>query len=689
MPDMTTTGQEVLAEMNTPAEGQPAAKPETPKVSKKNKQLYQEIQDSKNYKRKLTPNWDLSVDFRRGKPFSSQTDEDRIAVSLDWSLTKAKQASLYSQTPQIRINHAPETTEVPWLPQFERKVNDTLATAGIESAMDEALPDCINAAGFGAIIVSHEAITETVDVPLFEGSEEMTQVPRTLDHRYTIRRISPADFLWPIDFNGSDFNEAPWVGRSGRISWAEAVRRFNLTEDDKAEMLGSDDRTFLDILSHDLDKDRLSKNEKVGFDEIFYKESDYDEGVKSFAKIHHLVFINGKEAPVVDVPWEGQKDAEGGLIGATKFPLQILTLTYITDEAIPPSDSAVGRPQVEEINKGRGQVVQQRQLSLPMRWVDFNRIDMSVLQGMMRGAWQPVIPVQGDGERILGEVARATFPQEDFAFMEIAKNDLNEAWSVGTNQTGTGKGVETAAEANSIQDNYQTRIGRERAKVSKMFCNIAEVLAGLIALYEEPGTFGEEFDPKVSRTLAYSIVADSTVLVTAQTRLQQLMQFVNFTAKSGWTNIEPVLKEIATLSGLDPNVVIRPPQPPPPPTPTISLRISGAEDMINPLVLGLLMKSGQAPSSEDVQKATQLIQEALTAPPPLAPPGAPGMPGQPPGPGMPGPEGQGPQGPPPQGPPPPVVPPAPPPPPVGEAHPDWSALERINKRTDHGEGGIN
>lgn len=690
-PQMTTTAQEAVALQNAPVPPSPNAV--SKEDSKRHGEFRQRIDTCKQYRRKLVANWTVSVDYRRGKPFASQTDEDRIAVNLDWSLTKSKQAALFSQVPQVRIDHPPQTIQAgPWVQVFERKLNDTLVQAGIETAIDECLPDCINAAGIGVVLVAHDAIMEEVPLPPADPNlppigatgEEPIMVPRPADHRYTVSRISPADFLWPIGFTGSSFDNAPWIGRSGRITWAEAVQRFNLSDSDKETVLG-EDRTSLDRLTHDVEKDKINADDMVGFDEIFYKEHQYDPSAKSYKAIHHLVFITGKDKPVIDEPWKGQKlDPQSGqVIGALEYPVRVLTLTYVTDETIPPSDSAIGRAQVNELNKSRTQIVLQRERSLPVRWFNVNGIDPTIQQSLMRGTWQNMIPVQGDGSRYIGEVARAQMPQENFAFDRIVKDDLNEEWTVGPNQSGVGTGIETAAEANSIQNSFQTRIGMERAKVAKFFLGIAEVLGGLISLYEDPKNFGEGYTPYICRLLKFSILADSTVLLDAQQRLQRLVQFVNFAAKSGWVEIGLVLKEIATLSGLDAATVIRPPQPKPPVEPNISLRLTGTQDLLNPIALAMLMKSGQAPDPQLIQQAKQLIDESLTPPQPPPQPGMPGpegLPGMggPGGPGMPPPPGMMPPGGPPL--PPPAPSPVPQPPLVGEAHPKWEAMPRINKR---------
>lgn len=669
---------------------------------KLNKEFKQKIDATKQYRRKLVANWTISIDYRRGKPFASQTDEDRVAVNLDWSLTKAKHAALFSQIPAIRISHAPQTSAKDvstWVHSFEQKINDTMILAGVEAAMDEAMPDCINAAGFALILAAHESITEMVEVPAIDLSMmppqfaqqimssgmlpngqplPMKSVPRILDHRYVVTRISPADFLWPLNFTGSDFDTAPWIGRSGRISWAEGSKKWNLKAADKQAVLG-EDRNLQDKLTHDVEKDK-TQEELISFDEIWYKEFQFDPEATSFTTIHHLVFVSGKDEPVVDEQWKGQEMQEesGQLVGALRYPLQVLTLTYLTDEAIPPSDSAIGRPQVNELNKSRTQMILQRERSIPIRWFDVNRIDPTIQQALMRGVWQGMIPVQGQGTNVIGEIQRSQLPPENFTFDKIAKGDLTELWQIG--QDNSGMNVETKGESTVIQANRTTNVAKERARVGKFYCRIAEVLGGLICLFEDPAVFGEGFDQGVSRTLSYSILADSTVLLDANQRLERAINFFNFCMKTGWLNPEPVIREIATLSGFDPSEVVRPPEPKAPTEPNISLRFTGAEDMQNPLMLAFMMKSGQAPSTELIEQAKQLIIASII-PPPNA------IPTPPPQPTM-GPDGQmipadpAQAGPAltPTGPAIPVNPDEPPPPAVGDAHPDLSAMPRVNKR---------
>ena len=336
------------------------------------KQIKAEAETCRSYRKRLIPEWSQSIDYRRGKPLQSSRDEDRVIVNLDWSLTKTKQASLFSQVPQVRVTHPPQSIEAgEWLQLFEQRLNDTLRESGIETAMEECLPDCINAAGIGAVLVAYESITEDIELPavdfttyapaararieatglMLDGSPiPMKTITRTVAKRYRLTRISPADLLWPVNFTGADFDFSPWLGHSGRTTWPIALQRFKLNPEDKLKVLG-EDKQPMERLTYDLDKEGKPE-ELVSYDEIIYRKYMYELGEKSYDTLHHLVFVKGIDKPVIDKPWEGQRlqPGQGGqqeVIGVQKNPIRILTLTYISDETIPPSDSAAGRPQVD------------------------------------------------------------------------------------------------------------------------------------------------------------------------------------------------------------------------------------------------------------------------------------------------------------------------------------------------------
>lgn len=644
----------------------------TPKASPRIARWLGQIALSRAYRQKEIPDWTRSIDARRGKCFATESDEDRIGVTVDWSATKAKQAQLFSQVPEVRL-----TTEIEryraGLPIFQRKLNTTATRAGVGTAMDECLPDCINAAGFGAVMVSAESLVQTREVPTQDPQvtamqppalpgmpvAATTSVPYKTSLRYLVERISPADFLRPLQFVGSDFDRAPWTGRSGRTTWTDAKNRFKLRDDQKDEYLNADSRTSQDRLTPDEDKDR-QQEPVVEFDELFYVRYLYHADETSYEALQHLVFVNDKV--VLDEPWKGQRKLDDGtLLGSCKSPIRILTLTYISDESIPPSDSAMGRSQVDEMIRLRSLSLLQRETSLPMRWMNTNLVDPLVQVGLMRGTWQKIIPINGVGDKAMGEIARASYPQDDYRFMEIAKSEIAESWQVSGAQVGTNAGpaIRSASEANIVQQNFQTRVGYERARVVKHFCGIMEVLAGLICVMDD--FTDEERQALQAWDIAhttnyyqYVVRADATVLLDAAQRLARIKQVLNDTAKSGYVNVKALVTEYVELAGLDTTAIIIDPQPPTPEPANISVR--SAEELQDPLMLAMLIKNGQAPGAQEIEAAKQLLLQARG-------------PAQPPQPQMPQP-GQ---------------PPAALLPPDHDAHPDWNEANRVNKRSHDGQ----
>lgn len=657
---------------------------------------------SKTRRKTLIPDWSINIDYRRGKCFASETDQDRVAVNWDWSATKAKQAQMFSQVPQVRLE-AKEQKYKPGVQLFQRKVNDVVTRARVGVALDECMPDVINAAGVAACIVAYESLQADATLPALSPAVAAFQPPapaappldpnappdaaaapaaapgappappatvnlaRPVNYRYTCSRISPADLLTPDknEFIGSDFDDAPWIGRSGRATWTDAQRRFKLTDAQRTAALTEDSRTAEERLTSDLDSER-NVEPNVEYDEMFYWRYLFHPEEKSYEAIQHMVFVAGVKQPVIDDLWKGQRRADDGItiLGSCKFPLRLLTLTYLTDESIPPSDTAMGRYQVDEMIRFRSLVLQQRETSLPMRWMDVNRVDTLIQDSLLRGTWNKIIPTNGDGSRAIGEVARATMPPDDYRGNDVAKGDLQETWQVSPSQMGSQSGpqIRSASEAGIIQQNFQTRIGYERGRVVKFFCGVAEVLAGLMCVMqdftqEESGQFAKAgWDlANVGNYYYYNVRADASVLLDAQQRFDRLDNFLNKTGKSGFVNVQPILSEMASLVGLDPEEVIISPEPKAPEPVNISVRISGAADLQDPLMLALLMKTGQAPSPEEIEAAKRCLQ-AAGGPPQGAPP-APGVP----------------------------PPPSSTPPPIDDAHPAWDELSRINKRTGDGK----
>lgn len=665
------------------------------------------IEAAKRNRKRFAEEWKTNVELRLGRPtalytggVTVETGDQKNAVNPDWALTKTKTANLFSQVPMVQGTH--ENKEyAPAVPMFMKELNFQIGEkrANVAVPMEEVLNDVVNAAGVGGVVVGYAARFHTKMVPDKEAAKTITdpavlqQMEQTglikliptkevTDYRFFATRLSPTSLLWPAEFKGSDFDNSSWLGYQDRMSWGEAKSEFKLNDADKETVLGaSDTATSEENLQENQESRSTGDLRDVRFTRIYYWRYRLDPEEPSFSCIWQIAWVEGKPDPVLHEQWHGQEldPATGQYIGARRFPLRVLTLTYITDNPVPPSDSAAGRPQVNDMRRSRAQMFMNRDRSRPLRWHDVNRIDPEIAATIMRGTWQNSIPVNGDGTRVMGEVARASYPAEDMSFDQQTKADLMEMWQIGPNQLSqTSGGDTTKGEAEIVQANFATRIGQERARVATFFLGIVDVIAGLVALYSDyPSLTPQERDqmmqvwnPKqLSHELVLKVRPDSTIVLDSTQRTQRLSSFLNLTAKSGYVNVLPIITEMAELAGLDPTEVIKQPQPPPPDEPTISYRFSGKEDLQNPVVMAMLVKAKQAPSPEDMDAAKKILQNNLQPPaPPQPPPGPPGAPGQ-------------------GGPPLPVGPPPPPAlPPDHNEHPNWHLGDKIAKRSrDIGE----
>jgi hypothetical protein len=152
----------------------------------------------------------------------------------------------------------------------------------------------------------------------------------------------------------------------------------------------------------------------------------------------------------------------------------------------------------------------------------------------------------------------------------------------------------------------------------EFFLGIAEVMLGLMALYDDWELPKEEdaqrlqmWDrTRINHEMAFSIRGDSTVLLDANQRIDQVTSFLKLVGQSEFINPAPVIAELASLHGFDPADVMRKPPEKGPEPPNVSFRASGAADLQNPIFLAMLMKADMAPTVEELKAAIELLRAA-------------------------------------------------------------------------------
>jgi hypothetical protein len=528
--------------------------------------------------------------------------------------------------------------------------------------MDECLADVINAAGVMVSIIGFERHTEAVEVEMpgvpsvdafgnlspATASERIT-VQQIVAQKFTWDRVSPADFLWPAEFRSSNWDNAPWLGVQSWMTVEGAKKTFETLPPDFEGGTEHKPRGLTD----DIDKLYVDADQYVRVTQVWYYAWLYDTDKFHPECIRRLIFVEGHDEPVAydQTDWQewvpevppqpapppmppgpgqppppmapDQPGKPGYYKGLRRLPIRVATLTYVSDKAIPPSDTEAGRPQVRELIRSRSQMLRQRDHSVPIRWYNVNLVDDEIAEALKRGEYQDIVPVNGDGSRMIGEVARANYPRESFQFQSIIGNDLDRSWSLSNNQLGSQTDTErSATESKIVQSAGQIRLDYEKGRINRFLVEGAEVLFSLMQKFRAgtkyvrvPKLGGEDLQAVAPADLLgefqFDIVADSSDRVDIQTRQTNTLKLYNLLANSKSVDRSALERELIQLHGHDPTKIIRkePPEDKPE-APNISYRFSG-EDMLNPLVVALMMKAGVQLTPQDIKAAAMMIQDAV------------------------------------------------------------------------------
>lgn len=659
-----------MADIETPVADAPPATSPTDEVWKPTSFWRTAIDDSKKHVKALLPEWKENVTYRAMQPFGSETDAERVALPEDWTRTKQKQAQLAFQLPKI-VALAQRPQDKALAAQATAAVNTVLATeCKAHYAIDEALADAINASGLMAIFVEVENIVETQANPLAPSDPTQMGLPglpampetvsRVLARKYHTRRISTPNLLWPVEFTGSRWETSPWLGYRALVPlevlkkhprWGEKIRA-------EKDLKAVDHK--IETLASEMSQGLKGTVPCLEVEVIYYQARMFDSDAVHPDHLRTIVFVEGVKEPVEHGDIDEQelvpatppaRNPDGTTVpaqpayyrGLTTFPIRVETLTYVSDLAVPPSDTRAGRSQVRELMRSRAQMLQQRDSSVPMRWFDVNRVDPLVQEGLQSGTWQGWIPMNGPGDRAIGEVARANYPRENHTFQSIISGDLDRSWALSNNGVGMPNATErSATEINAVQTAGAIRLDYEKTRVNRMVAEIAGVLWSLMQRYLTAPEFVEivgEDGQKTTQPLSddvfrahfkFDFVPDTSDRLDIQTKQANFDKLLNLLGKAEFVNKKRMGEEAFRLHGYDPKEFVLEPQPPPPPPPNVSYRFSG-EDLLNPMATAIMLKTQQI-TPADIDAAALMIADAIQKakqamiPPPMAPPASPSAP---------------------------------------------------------------
>jgi hypothetical protein len=340
---------------------------------------------------------------------------------------------------------------------------------------------------------------------------------------------------------------------------------------------------------------------------VYYYAIDVDPRVGDPDLIRELILLDNQTEPAKHGDCPYQVIENGRVVGGLRrFPIYPLTIHYVPDTAIPPSDCSMSRVIVDELSRGRTQMLQQRDRNVPMRGVDITKISGDAKEKVLGGNVQQIIPFENvtPGESPFFAIPQSAYPQENFNFNNYGERDLQECWGLSANNLGSSNtSGRTATELSIMQQATDTRMESDRTRVLTWWVQIVQGLAALVQLFQTDEQYISVLGPtgaqqlvawnnqKIAGEYAFSVRPDSARRVDQAAERKFRLDVYNLFANSPHVNQQELLRWVAPAIGFDPDKLIAPQQKPEPEPPKVAIAIRG-EDLLIPQVVQLLAQRG-------------------------------------------------------------------------------------------------
>lgn len=600
-------------------------------------QWKEDLEQARSVRKSVQAWWDANVKAYAPDVTSSPDDYGAtVNTNRDFTLVERKKADLFYQQPDVQAVPSPLMVgQEPILDTHTAILNARLGVHGVDAKdlVHRVLFDVLCPSGTGFSVMGYEQfgpMQETIDPTT--GQPVSVQVPVFSDVFW--RWISPKQILIPKSFRSTRWDDAPWLGFE--FEWPVAVAAAKGWAPPNFEGGESSDAEL--YFDHGIEASANTKVVKGTF--LFYKSCLYRPDRPHPQHQSMLVFIDGVEAPVEhkDSPYQSLNEqgtlTPDSLIG---FPIHPLTIRQLSDSAYVPSDCTISRPLVNELNRFRGQMVEQRNANI-MRWMyNTDVLPPSALDKIVTSPLGGMIGVPGEayvGEGAIKELPHGSFPRENFSFNDYLDNDLSRTHAVDANGSGAqSSGDTTATEANIVQSNVNARLGLERGvvldwfikgctKYSTLIQRFLTVQEAAIIVGPKQAMAWDQWRKTVPAAMAFTALPDSALRHDLASERKRALDEYAFFAKDPMIDRMKLLKHLLPRLHYPFDVLVQqqPEQKPEPPKLTLSIGAADLDPMsasygnVYQVLTQMGMKNLAEPSVDPVQAhMMQAANEATVA----------------------------------------------------------------------------
>lgn len=608
------------------------------------------ITKSRDVRKRVSGWWDANL--KKYAPDQSDDPEaygDAINTNRDFTLVERKKADLFYQRPDIMAVPSPLMDDHADLLDVHTKIlNEKLGLGGVNARelVHQAIFDVLCPAGRGWTVMGYESATvpTPMQVPGDQPAQQPGAIPNLQDMPAPMKTVmapvpifenvfwrwlSPFQGLIPHDARTVNADDWPWIGMDFETPLRTA-KRNGWVPDDFMGASASEEIHFQTGLVN------TSGDTVVRGSLIYYKSSLYRDDRPHPQHQTMLILIDGMDDPAEhkDSPYQ-TIDAQGrltpdSLIG---FPIHPLTIRVMTDSAYIPSDCTISRPLVNELNKFREQMVEQRENTLLRYQYNVDTLPVDALAKIIRSPIGGFIGLPGEayaGDGAIKEIPHGTYPRENFQFNDYLDNDLARTHAIDAAQSGSeGSHRRSATESQIMENNVNARLGLERGNVldwyvqgvtkySAIYQRLAPVEDAAAIVGKDAAAQWDSWRKTVPAQLAFTALPDSALRTDLSIDRKRAMDEYTFFANDPYINRQELLKQLLPKLRYGPKVLQTAPPTPHPKEATITLAIK-SEDL-NPVspsyanIYAVLTQQGVKGLSAPMLQAAQPPQPSAPMP---------------------------------------------------------------------------
>ena len=569
---------------------------------------------------------------------------EKINTNRDFTLVERKKADLFYQRPDVTALPSPLLAEqAPLMETHTQILNEKLGPDGvdIESVVDRVLFDVLCPTGTGWSIMGYESTTIPTPMQMpVPGAQPgailgltepmsyqtvMAPVPIYQECFWTW--FSPKQALKPVNARTTESDTWPWVGMEFEIPVAVAKRKGWVPDDFEGGPASQD--------IHFQHGAPVSTESVVKGVLLYYYSALYREDRPHPKHQTQLILIDGvddpaehKDSPYQTLTPQGTLSPDS-LLG---YPIHPCTIRVLTDASDVPSDCTISRPLVNELNRFREQMLEQRDANV-MRWMySVDRLPPEALAKIVRSPIGGMIGVPEEayvGDGAIKELPHGSYPRENFQFNDYLDNDLARTHAIDAEQSGAGnRGEKSATESQIQQNNVNARLGRERGRVLQWYfkgvTKYSSILQRLMPVEDAAKIVGpqaaqtwDQWRKVIPASLAFTALPDSSQRTDLAVDRKRAMDEYTFFANDPFINRLELLKTLMPKLRYPYKVINEQPPEQQPEPGKHSLALKGED--LNPLspqfpiIMEILKQDGLQISDQAVQQAQQAALLAVQA----------------------------------------------------------------------------